>query len=116
VRELDERLASRADHQHLSDSRRGKKIQLPLADLFRQSVYSRIAGYEDVNDAERLSQDPTFRLVGSKKTWDRGTALTSRLQTFETEMLAGEENFGSFWPASTAISSPRSKPSTLNGG
>ena len=61
----------------------------------RQSVYSRIAGYEDVNDAERLSQDPTFRLIGSEKIWDRGAALTSRLQSFETEMLAEEENFGS---------------------
>jgi len=79
--------------QHLGDSRRGKNTQLPFADLFRQSVYSRIAGYEDVNDAERLAQDPTFRLIGSEKTWDRGAALTSRLQTFETEMLAEEENF-----------------------
>ncbi len=48
---------------------------------------------EDVNDAERLAQDPTFRLIGSEKVWDRGAALTSRLQTFETEMLAEEENF-----------------------
>jgi hypothetical protein len=59
------------------------------------SAYSRIAGYEDVNDAERASQDPTLRLIGSEKTWDRGAALTFRLQTFETEMLAGEENFRS---------------------
>ena len=96
VRELDERLGLGAlIAEHLSDRRRGKNTQLPLADLFRQSVYSRIAGYEDVNDAERLSQDPTFRLIGSEKTWDRGAALTSRLQTFETEMLAEEENFGS---------------------
>ena len=58
--------------QHLTDSRRGKNTQLPLADLFCQPGYSRIAGYEDVNDAERLSQDPTFRLIGSEKTWDRG--------------------------------------------
>ena len=79
--------------EHLSDSRKGKNTQLPLADLFRQSVYSRIAGYEDVNDAELLSQDPTFRLIGSEKIWDRGAALTSRLQSFETEMLAEEENF-----------------------
>jgi hypothetical protein len=70
-----------------------KNTQLPLADLLRQSVCSRMAGYEDVNDAERLSQDPTFRLIGSEKTWDRGAALTSRLQTFETEMLAEEQNF-----------------------
>ena len=46
-----------------------------------------------MNDAERLSQDPAFRLIGSEKIWDRGAALTSRLQTFETEMLAEEENF-----------------------
>jgi len=96
VRELDERLGfGELITQHLADSRHGKNTQLPLPDLFRQSVYSRIAGYEDVNDAERLSQDPTFRLIGSEKTWDRGAALTSRLQTFETEMLAEEENFGS---------------------
>jgi hypothetical protein len=96
VRELDERLGfGELITQHLTDSRRGKNTQLPLADLLRQSVYSRIAGYEDVNDAERLSQDPTFRLIGSEKIWDRGAALTSRLQSFETEMLAEEENFGS---------------------
>ena len=96
VRELDERLGfGDLVAQHLTDSRRGKNTQLPLADLLRQSVYSRIAGYEDVNDAERVSQDPSFRLIGSEKTWDRGAALTSRLQTFETEMLAEEENFGS---------------------
>ena len=96
VRELDERLGfGELITQHLTDSRRGKNTQLPLADLLRQSVYSRIAGYKDVNDAERLSQDPTFRLIGSEKIWDRGAALTSRLQTFETEMLAEEENFGS---------------------
>jgi len=32
-------------------------------------------------------------LIGSEKTWDRGAALASRLQTFETEMLAEDENF-----------------------
>ncbi len=93
VRELDERLGlgKLVDH-HLSDSRRGKNIQLPLADLLRQSIYSRLAGYEDVNDAARLSQDPTFRLIGSRKIWERGAALTSRLQSFETEVLTEEEN------------------------
>src|SRR5712691_3638028 len=93
VRELDERLGlSELVDRHLSDSRRGKNIQLALADLLRQSIYSRLAGYEDVNDAERLSQDPTFRLIGSRKIWERGAALTSRLQSFETEVLTQEEN------------------------
>ena len=94
VRELDERLGLGAlIEQHLTDSRRGKNTQFPFADLLRQSIYSRLAGYEDLNDAEKLSQDPAFRLIGSEKIWDRGAALTSRLQTFETEMLAEEENF-----------------------
>jgi len=34
-----------------------------------------------------------FRLTGPGKTWDRGAALTSRVQTFESEMLVEEENF-----------------------
>jgi len=92
VRELDERLGfSELTEQHLTDPR-GRNTQLPLADLLRQSLYSRLAGYEDVNDAERLSHDPTFRLIGSEKIWERGAALTSRLQSFETEVLAQEEN------------------------
>src|ERR1700683_1799635 len=93
VRELDERLGlSELMDRHLSDSRRGKNIQLPLADLLRQSIYSRLAGYEDVSDAAPLAQDPTFRLIGSRKIWERGAALTSRLQSFETEVLTQEEN------------------------
>jgi hypothetical protein len=95
VRELDERLGfGELVERHLSDSRGGKNVQLPLADLLRQSIYSRLAGYEDVNDAGRLSQDPTFRLIGSRKIWERGAALTSRLQSFETELLTQEENLG----------------------
>jgi hypothetical protein len=91
VRELDECLDfGDLIAQHLTDDR-GENTQLPLADL-RQSVYSRIAGYEDVNEAERLAPDPTFRLIGSEKIWERGAALTSRLQYFETEVLAQEEN------------------------
>ena len=93
VRELDERLGlGKLINEHLSDSRQGTNKQFTLADLLRQSVYSRLAGYEDLNDAERISIDPTFRLIGSQKIWDRGAALTSTLHGFETEMLASEEN------------------------
>jgi hypothetical protein len=48
--------------------------QFTLADLLRQSVYSRLAGYEDLNDAERLAADPTFRLINSQRIWNRGAA------------------------------------------
>ena len=72
VRELDEQLGfGELIERHLTDAR-GKNTQLPLTDLVRQSVYSRLAGYKDVNDAERLSQDPAFRLIGSEKIWERG--------------------------------------------
>jgi hypothetical protein len=92
VRELDERLGlGELIERHLADAR-GKNTQLPLADLMRQSVYSRLAGYEDLNDAARLSQDPTFRLIGSRKIWERGAALTSRLQSFETALLTQAYN------------------------
>jgi len=92
VRELDERLGfSALIAQHLTDPRR-TNTQFPLADLVRQSVYRRLAGYEDVNDAERLSHDPTFRLISSKTIWERGAALTSRVHSFETEVLTQEEN------------------------
>jgi len=74
VRELDERLGlSGLIEEHLVDSRTGRNRQFPLADLLRQSVYSRLAGYEDLNDAARLSADPTFRLLGSEKVWERGS-------------------------------------------
>ena len=93
VRELDERLGfGELTEENLTDPR-ANNARFSFADLLRQSVYSRLAGYEDVNDAERLSQDPTFRLIGSEKIWDRGAALPSRLQTFETELLAEEGNF-----------------------
>ena len=93
VRELDERLGfGELAAECLTDTR-AKNAQLPIVDLLRQSVYSRLAGYEDVNDAERLAQDPSFRLISSEKIWDRGAALPSRLQGFEAQMLAEDGNF-----------------------
>ena len=93
VRELDERLGLEAlISEHLSDSRQGLNTQFSLADLLRELVYSGLAGYEDLNDAVCVSADPTFRLIGSSKIWDRGTALTSTLHWFETELLTREEN------------------------
>ena len=93
VRELDERLGlEHLIEEHLRDSRQGLNKQFMLADLLRQSGYSRLAGYENLNDAERLAADPTFRLISSQRIWDRGAALTSTLHWFETELLTREEN------------------------
>jgi hypothetical protein len=52
-----------------------------------------LAGYEDMNDAEGLSRNSTFLLIGSERIRKRGAALTSRLQSVETKILTEEENF-----------------------
>ena len=40
--------------ERLLDARTGNNGRHALSGLFRQSVFGRLAGYEDVNDAERL--------------------------------------------------------------
>ena len=44
----------------LADARTGKNRRHALVGLLRQSVFGRLAGYEDVNDAERLRHDLRF--------------------------------------------------------
>jgi len=51
-----------------------------------------MAGYEDLNDNECLSNDPTFRLIGSEKIRDLGAALLSQLHWFETQVLTQATN------------------------
>ena len=93
-RELDERLGLNAlIEQHLTDPRTGHNRQFPLADLFRQSIYSRLAGYEDTNDAERLAEDPAFRMLASREHRESRIALISTLHWFETDVLAEERNY-----------------------
>ena len=61
VRELDERLGfGDLIRRHLTDSRHGKNTQFPFADLLRQSVYSRLAGYEDLLRTDQ----PKSRVLG----------------------------------------------------
>ena len=51
----------------ISDGRTGKNGRHALVGLLRQSVFGRLAGYEDVNDAQRLRHDPAMRwIVGGK--------------------------------------------------
>jgi len=92
-RELDERLGLTAlIERHLTDPRTRSNRQFPLPDLFRQSVYSRLAGYEDTNDAERLAEDPALRMLASRERRETSVALTSTLHWFETEVLADARN------------------------
>jgi hypothetical protein len=76
----------------LSESRRGRNARHLLTGLLRQSVFGRLAGYEDVNDAERLAHDPAMRVVVEHAGLDRRAASTSQMGRFETEWLTGEAN------------------------
>ena len=76
----------------LSDGRRGKNTRHLLSGLLRQSVFGRLAGYEDVNDAERLAHDPAMRAVVGRDGLDRRAASTSQMGRFETAWLTSEAN------------------------
>jgi Transposase DDE domain group 1 len=67
-RELDDALGLTAmAGDTLSDARNGKNGRYALIGMLRQSVFGRLAGYEDVNDAERLRHDPAMRwIIGGK--------------------------------------------------
>jgi hypothetical protein len=76
----------------LADSRTGRNGRHRLAGMLRQSIFSRLAGYEDVNDADRLCRDPVMgQLVGGRAVKD-GAASASAMGRFETGMLTHPEN------------------------
>ena len=77
----------------LVDPRTGKNGQHALTGLFRQSVFGRLAGYEDVNDADRLGRDPAMRWIVGGRAVAKAAASTSQMGRFETEFLATDENF-----------------------
>jgi hypothetical protein len=67
-------------------------VQHELVPLLRQSVYSRLAGYEDTNDAVRLARDPAMQAVVGRRAREKQAASTDTLSRFETEVLVTEEN------------------------
>ena len=94
-RELDEALGlTETGEELLADSRLGSNKQHRLVPLLRQSIYSRLAGYEDVNDAERLAIDPAMRYVvgGRAALADKYAASTSEIGRFETDILSTKDN------------------------
>src|SRR6476646_6781724 len=76
----------------LHDTRTGQNTQHSLPALLRQSIYSRLAGYEDVNDAEHLGRDPALRAVVGGRAKDHPAASTSEMARFETDTLSAKVN------------------------
>ena len=79
--------------QNLADGRTGRNGRHDLIGMLRQSVFARLAGYEDVNDADRLGRDPAMRWIVGGRAATKQAASTSQMGRFETEWLANDENF-----------------------
>ena len=92
-RELDDALGlSETAGEVLTDTRTGANGRHTLVGQFRQSVFGRLAGYEDVNDADRLAHDPAMRWVVGGQAVTGQAASTSQMGRFETEVLTQEAN------------------------
>lgn len=92
-RELDEALGlSAMAAVMIVEPRTGKNSRHALVGMLRQSVFGRLAGYEDVNDADRLGRDPAMRWVVGGRAVANQAASTSQMGRFETTFLASDEN------------------------
>ena len=102
IRELDDALGlTHIAADYLQESRSGRNIRHHLVPLLRQSIYSRLAGYDDTNDAERLSQDPAMRVVVGWQGSDRNAASTNMPPTMGTSSVSAI--IPSFYSTSSAI-------------
>src|SRR5215207_1587092 len=92
-RELDDVLGlSETAGEGLTDTRTGANGRHTLVGQFRQSVFGRLAGYEDLNDADRLAHDPAMRWVVGGQAVTGQAASTSQVGRFETEVLTQGAN------------------------
>jgi Transposase DDE domain group 1 len=92
-RELDDALGlTEMAGETLADARTGRNGRNALVGLLRQSVFGRLAGYEDVNDAERLRHDPTMRWIVGGTAAHSNAASPSQMGRFETQWLAAAAN------------------------
>jgi len=92
-RELDDALGLTELGGHaLADTRTGRNGRHTLTAQLRQAIFGRLAGYEDVNDADRLCHDPAMRWVVGGRAVKETAASSSQMGRFETEVLTQEAN------------------------
>src|ERR671927_1937148 len=92
-RELDHALGlSQIAAECLAGIRSGQNSRHTLIAQFRQSVFGRLAGYEDVNDTDRLAHDPAMRWIVGGQAVSAQAASTSQMGRFETEVLTEAKN------------------------
>jgi Transposase DDE domain group 1 len=92
-RELDDALGlTERAGEVLTDTRTGQNSRHTMTAQIRQSVFGRLAGYEDVNDADRLGRDPAMRWIVGGRAVTKSAASTSQMGRFETEVLTQEPN------------------------
>ena len=73
--------------------RSGKNGRHALVGLLRQSVFSRLAGYEAVNDAGSLRHDPAMRWIVGGKAAQGSAASPSQMGRFEAQWLVIHREF-----------------------
>ena len=92
-RELDDALGlTEVAGEIFQDNRTDKNGWHGMTGQFRQSLFGRVGGYEDVSDAERLGRDPAMRWIVGGKAVESQAASTSQVGRFETELLASDAN------------------------
>src|SRR4051812_8806647 len=82
-RELDDALGlTDMAGEVLTDTRTGQNSRHTLIAQLRQAVFGRLAGYEDVNDADRLAHDPALRWIMGGRAVMQTAASTSQMGRF----------------------------------
>ena len=99
----DARVCSPIANSTVSDCRRlaaigsgrpahGQNGRHAFVGMLRRSVFGRLAGYEDVNDADRLRHDPTMRwIVGVKRGWTGRCSLAEPNGPFRDPWLTAAD-------------------------
>jgi hypothetical protein len=101
-RELDDTLGlTDTGADMLADGRTGKNGRHLLVGLLCQSVFGRLAGYEDVNHADRLCRDPAMRWVVGDRAITGSAASASQMGRFVSNRLTSFSPLGTASPART---------------